>query len=161
MSTADYSSAYEHGAPQFHDEGAPEGIRMSRTVRLVVAASVAVTAIVSLQPAASAGTAVAVYNNNTCGIALFNPDGEVFVADDRCEDGNSAVTRVKLDSTSSGIHKTIWDHYGFAGDGVKWDASFAEGRVVYVQSCLGEWGGSAAASTVFSSTCGAWRKGVA
>lgn len=97
---------------------------------------------------------------HSMGVFDANTNPETLRIIDRNSDGHSAVVLVRLDSTSTNSIQ-YWNYHGV---GTEADAKMdmAEGRVLYMKACEGEWHGSVGASHVLTSTCDpTWRKATA
>ena len=134
---------------------------MGRTkFRICAGVMASAIAVLTLVGPASAEAAAASYSLTGNTLSTFNPIGEHLVTQDRAKDDHSSVTLLRLDSTSSNSIQ-YWNYHG-VGTRTDADLDLAEGRVVYIKSCEGEWHGSVGASDVLESTCDTvWRKGIA
>lgn len=108
---------------------------------------------------AFAGTSTSVYSETGNTLSIFGDVDELLTTRDLASDDHSSVTLLRLDSLSSSTTQ-YWNYHG-AGTNTQADLNLAEGRVVYIRSCEGEWKGSVGASVLLTGTCGVWKKGVA
>lgn len=71
------------------------------------------------------------------GVGCFEPDVEIFKANDLLGDGHSVVTQWKIGSSSTA--HSLWDHDGAGNGYVTYNDSIAEGTKISMRFCTGEY----------------------